>query len=98
MRRTSRTIRRLPALARELAGMGNDLDTMSKRAHKLSSQVADTEYLAGPVMDGKMRVRLIPCPDHPEFDRVCRNCHTAWEGDAGPLMAKVLDHLPGGNR
>lgn len=95
MRRTSRTIRRLPSLARELARFGNQLDTMSRRAHKLSSQVADIEYLAGPVRDGKMRLVLTPCEKDGEFDPECDDCRTSWEDNSGAAaMARTLDKLP----
>ena len=43
-RKTKRTIRKLPALTRELVKAANDLDRLSRRLHALSARVALAEH------------------------------------------------------
>lgn len=43
MKKTKKTLRKLPPLARALAALGNDADNISRRAHRLSAIAAGKE-------------------------------------------------------
>ncbi len=46
MRKTGKTVRRLPGTARELAKLGNELDRISRRLHTLTERVSAYEAAA----------------------------------------------------
>lgn len=62
MRRTRRTLRRLPRRARRVAELGNELHRLSAKAHQLANELADGEVDAETLQ--LQQVKLPGCNRH----------------------------------
>jgi hypothetical protein len=78
LRRTLKTIRRLKSKqARDLAFMANDLDTSSRRLHRLAGAI-DTQVSIAQTLEDTHLVKLGGCDDHEKFDVTCQKCYDRW--------------------
>jgi len=76
VRRTRRTLRRLPLRARQVAELGNELHRLSARAHQLAEQLAASE--GDVVAISQRRVSLPGCDEHEEWQPDCKGCYKQW--------------------
>lgn len=77
MRRTSKTIRRLPPRSRQMARMANELDRQSRQMHKLAESMAQYEQ-EHEANDGR-RVKMPGCSEHPKgWELGCDGCFQVW--------------------